>query len=334
MYTVKYLVRRVLVYILTLFMAIVINFVVPRLIPGNPIEAKLIQLYRLGVNMGGAEFVMKYSKLFALDQPMHVQFLIYLSNLVQGNLGFSISYFPTPVWQIIMIALPWTLGLLSVAVVIAFAGGLILGALMGWTKREGKQSRITSLVFSVFVVSSQIPYYMLGMIFVYLLTYVMALFPYGGGVQIGLTWGTLDYIISIIQHATLPALSIVLVQLGGWGLEARSLMVNVLGEDYLFLAKAKGLRERFIFREYAMRNTVVPIVTDLVISLGTIASGSIMTEIIFSYPGVGSLLFNAVKQLDYPIIQGVSLIIIFAVTTAALLIDLIYPLLDPRIGEK
>ncbi len=334
MYTVKYLIKRISLYVLTLFMAVAINFVVPRLIPGNPIEAKLAALYRLGVNIGGKEFVEKYSKLFALDQPMHVQFFLYLFNLFQGNLGFSISYFPASVSDILMRGLPWTIGLLTLSVIASFSIGLVLGSLMGWTKREGKSSRWTNIVFLGFMILSRFPFYIFGMILVYLFTYLVFLFPYGGGVDVQAIPGTIDYIISIIQHATLPALSIVLVSLGGWAIESRGLMVNVLGEDYLLLAKAKGLDEKYIFRQYAMRNTVLPLFTDLAISLGSIASGSILVEIIFSYPGIGNILYISVLSLDYPVIQAVSLLIVFGVTTAALLIDLVYPLLDPRIGEK
>jgi peptide/nickel transport system permease protein len=233
-----------------------------------------------------------------------------------------------------MRGLPWTIGLLSVSVIISFSGGLVLGAFMGWTKREGKASRWTSFVFSIFMIVSRFPFYLLGMILVYLFTYLIFLFPYGGGVDLQAIPGTIEYIVSILQHATLPALSIVLVSLGGWAIEARGLMVNILGEDYLFLAKAKGLKERYIFRQYAMKNTILPILTDFAISLGSIASGAILVEIVFSYPGIGSLLYISVLSLDYPLIQAVSLLIIFGVMTAALLIDLVYPFLDPRIGEK
>lgn len=334
MYTVKYLVKRILLYVLTLFLAITVNFIVPRLIPGNPIEARLAALYRLGAHIGGEEFVAKYSRLFALDQPMYVQFFLYLSNLIQGNMGFSILYFPASVMDILMRGLPWTIGLLSVTVIMSFAGGLLLGAFMGWANRERKASRWTSFVFTIFMLLSRFPFFLLGMILVYVFTYMLFLFPYGGGVDPQAIPGTIEYIVSILQHATLPALSIVLAQLGGWAIEARGLMVNVLGEDYLFLAKAKGLKERYIFRQYAMRNTTLPILTDLVIALGSIASGAILVEIVFSYPGIGNLLYMSVMQLDYPMIQAVSLIVVFGVMTAALLIDLVYPFLDPRIGEK
>jgi len=334
MYTRKYLVKRISMYALALSMAITINFVVPRLIPGNPVQTKLMQLYRQGIRLGGQEFVEKYSKLFSLDQPMHVQFINYITMLAQGNLGFSISYFPATVLNLILTRLPWTIGLLGVAVVISFVGGLLLGAFMGWTKREGKGSKLTSVVFGASLFLSQMPFYLLGMMFVFLLTYLLPLFPYGGGVDITVTPGTIDYVISILYHGMLPALSIVLVSLGAWAVEARGLMVTVLGEDYLFLAKAKGLRERYVFRQYALKNTLLPTVTDLALSLGAVTSGSIITEIVFTYPGVGSLLYNAVTTLDYPLIQGITLMLIFGVTTSALLIDLIYPFMDPRVGEK
>lgn len=334
MYTVKYLVKRVLIYLLTLFSSLLINFVVPRLIPGNPVQAKLAQLYRQGVNLGGKEFIEKFSRLFYLDQPIHLQFLNYLKNLLHGNLGLSITYFPSTVEEMIWRSLPWSIGLLVAAVTISFVGGLFLGAFMGWRKSEEKGLRWTSIIFSVFVVLSQMPFYILGIMLVYLLAFLFPLFPYGGGVDLAFSPGSIGYFVSILKHATLPALSIVLVWTGGWALEARGLMVSVLGEDYLFFAEAKGLHKRDRFRKYALRNTVVPLMTDLAIALGTVAAGSLITEIVFSYPGLGSLMYSAVQQLDYPMIQGISLVVIFGVTTAALLVDLIYPLLDPRVGEK
>jgi len=321
-------------YLLTVATAVVINFVVPRLIPGNPIQARLQELYRLGIRLGGEEFIQKYSRLFSLDQPMHIQFVNYVASLLQGNLGFSISYFPATVSDIIRRSIPWSIGLLGVAVVISFVVGTVLGAFMGWSKREGKGSKIGGLGFALSVFLNNVPFYALGMILIYTLAYTWPIFPYGGGHSLLIRLGTLEYVIDIIMHAFLPALAIVLGSTGAWAIEARGLMIGVLGEDYLTLAKAKGLPSKHIFRHYAMKNTLLPLFTDLALSLSTIVSGSIIVEIIFSYPGIGTVLFTAIQSLDYPVIQGTTLIIILGVTTAALIVDLIYPLLDPRIGEK
>jgi peptide/nickel transport system permease protein len=313
-------------------MAILVNFFVPRLIPGNPVQMKLAEYFRMGVQIGGQEFVEKYSKFFNLDQPLYMQFFSYLDSILHGNLGFSISYFPASVSDIVWRAFPWTMGLLVSTALVSFAGGILLGALMGWTKRGG--SKLITAVYGLFLIWSRVPFYILGMFLIYLLAFALPIFPVGGGVGAGLNFGSIDYAISVLYYATLPALSILLVQIGGWALAERSLTVSILGEDYLLLAKAKGLRNRFIFMHYVVRNTLVPQMTDLSISIGRLASGSIITEIIFSYPGMGSLLYTSVMQLDYPTIQGVSLIVILCVVTAAYLIDIVYPLLDPTVGSK
>ena len=327
----RYIIKRFSTYVLTLFIAMAINFFIPRLIPGNPIQARLHELLLLGVEYGGDEFVKEYSKIFALDQPLHIQFIIYLGGLLQGNMGFSINYFPTPVSKVIMAALPWTIGLLFSTLMMGFAGGLLLGALMGWKKRKGKGSQIG---FFLLVILSRIPYYVLGIMLIYLLAYTVPVFPIGGSVDRRLTPGTIEYVISVLRYSALPALSLLIIQVGGRSLASRALMVSVLGEDYLFLAKAKGLKERDIFMNYAMKNTLLPLITDLAISIGFVAAGSMLVEIVFSYPGIGSVLYSAVHYLDYPLIQGIVIIIIFTVTTAVFLIELIYPLIDPRIHEK
>ena len=334
MYTIKYLIKRIVMYIITLSLAISLNFLIPRLVPGSPIQQKFAELIRMGETMGGTEFIEKYEKLFALDQPLQLQFFYYISGLLSGNLGFSISYFPSTVTDLIMKALPWTVGLLVVSLMISFTCGIFLGSLMGWLKREGRESKWMESIWLLSLFLSHIPFYIFAMILVFLLTFIFPLFPYGGGIDPFMVPGTIDYILSILRHAFLPALSIVIIQIGGWSMSVRGLLVSVLGEDYLFLAKAKGLKERRIFSRYAMRNVLLPQVTDLAISLGTIAGGSIIMESVFAYPGIGNLLFRAVKQLDYPLIQGITLIVVLGVTTAALIIDLLYPLLDPRIGEK
>jgi len=334
MYTMKYLVRRLSMYLLTVATAVIINFVVPRLIPGNPIQARLQELYRMGIRLGGQEFIEKYSRLFSLDQPVHVQFVNYVASLLQGNLGFSISYFPATVADIIRRCIPWSIGLLGVAILISFVLGTLLGSFLGWSKREGKGSKLAGFGFAVSIFLNNVPFYALGMILIYTLAYMWAVFPYGGGYSLLIRPGTLEYVIDIIMHAFLPALAIISGSIGAWAIEARGLMIGVLGEDYLALARAKGLPGKYVFRQYAMKNTFLPLFTDLALSLSTVVSGSIIVEIIFSYPGIGNVLFTAIQSLDYPVIQGTTLIIILGVTTAALIVDLIYPMLDPRIGEK
>lgn len=322
-----YIVRRSIVYVLSLFGGLLINFLAPRLVPGNPLQTRLMELQRMGVRAGGKEFVEKYMRIFGLDQPIHIQFINYLSSIFQGNLGVSITRFPTEVKDVIAAHLPWTLGLLFSSYFICFFIGVILGALVGW-----KSTRIRSAILMIFIVLSQMQYYTIAMSLIYLFAFLFPIFPTGSAYSLGATYETIFHqIADIIWHATLPALSIILIGIGGWSLAARGLMVSVKGEDYLMLAKAKGLNSRRKFLYYGLKNTLLPQVTDLAITLGFVAAGSILVEVIFRYPGMGFVLYRAILALDYPLIQGIALMYVFGVTTAGFIIDLLYPFIDPRV---
>ena len=327
----SYLSRRLIMFGIVVLLAATANFVIPRMAPGDPIGAVLEELRARGASTGGdaeQEIVAAYRARFGLDQPVFTQYIRFLLNTLRFDLGYSISYYPQKVETALLRALPWTVGLLAISTLISFAFGSFFGALMAWPRTPGAVNRLVPFL----MVLSAVPYYLLGLILVYLFAFVMRLLPLGGAYSSG-TIPTLDieFVIDVIRHGFLPALSILLTSVGFWALGMRGTMVTVLGEDYLTLAEAKGLSDRRVFFGYAMRNALLPQVTSLAIALGTVASGSVLVEVVFAYPGVGWLLYNALRSSDYYMVQGVAFFLILTVAVSVLVVDLIYPLLDPRI---
>ena len=276
----------------------------------------------------GAEIVALYRERLGLDAPLAQQYLNYLRDLLRGDLGYSLSFFPIKAEAVILRALPWTLGLLSLATLVAFTIGNLLGALAAWPQVPRGFRWLVYLTMPF----SAVPYYLLALILVYLFALNWPLFPLGGAFTVGSTRGLdLATLGDLLRHATLPLLSVVLAVVGFWALGMRGIMTTVLGEDYLIYARARGLRPRRIFGHYAIRNAMLPQVTALAIDFGRLISGQVLVEIIFNYPGVGWVLYNALRTADFFVIQGVTLFMIFTVAVATLLLDLFYPLLDPRI---
>jgi peptide/nickel transport system permease protein len=304
---------------------------VPRLAPGDPTAAVLEQLMARGQQTAGAgDIVAAYRERFGLDDPILLQYWRYVSNTFRLDLGTSISYFPQTVTGSIVTALPWTLALLGVATAIAFALGSLLGALLAW---PGSPKAVRALAPFLMVLSA-IPYYLLALTVLYLLAIWTGVFPLGGAFSGTAPRFTLEGIVDLVYHAFLPALSIVLAGVGFWALGMRGAMIGVMGEDYLTLAEAKGLPPGRIFFGYAMRNALLPQVTSLAIALGTAASGSVLVEVAFNYPGIGYLLYNALRSSDYFLVQGIAFFLVLTVALAVLVLDLIYPLLDPRIRRQ
>lgn len=327
----SYLLRRVAMFFAVVLCAVTVNFIVPRLAPGDPTAAVLEQLLSRGQQVeGAADIVAAYRARFGLDDPMIVQYLRYVGNTLTLDLGTSISYFPQSVTRQILAALPWTIGLLAISTVIAFGLGSFIGALLAWPGSP----RFVRAFAPLLMVLSAIPYYLLALIVLYLLAIWTGWFPLGGAHDGVAPSFTPSGIIDLAYHAFLPALSIVLAGVGFWALGMRGAMIGVLGEDYLTLAEGKGLPAGRIFFGYAMRNALLPQVTSLAIALGTAASGSVLVEVAFNYPGIGYLLFNALKSSDYFLIQGVAFFLVLTVALSVLVLDLIYPLLDPRIRRQ
>jgi len=327
----RYFGERFFLLLITIFISITIVFFVPRLVPGDPLGAILLNMASVGGSMGATELVEEYRRLFGLDQPLWIQYVSFLRELLRGNLGYSIGSFPSRVTTLLRYSLPWTIGLLSVTTLVSWVLGSIIGAVVGW---QGKKSRFFQGLVPVALLLYTTPYYILALILVFVFAFHLDLFPLSGAYSIGLQPEySLEFALDVLHHALLPALSIILVSLGWWFLSMRSLITTLKGEDYIMNAEAMGLKERRILWGYAFRNALLPQMTGLAISLGNIVGGALITEVIFAYPGIGWLLFNSIKSLDFPVIQGGVLIIVISVAAANFLIDVAYPLIDPRIRQ-
>jgi peptide/nickel transport system permease protein len=324
-----YVLRRIGVFFIVIWAAASINFAIPRLSPADPIKEALLKVTSMGASQAGMDVLTRtFSERFGLDQPVWRQYLNYLVDLAQGNLGYSISFFPARVGEMILVALPWTIVLIGVATLITFALGTILGALMAWGRVPGAIRVLAPPLLTL----SSIPYYLLGLILIYLFAFAIKAFPLGGGYSVGLEIN-LDpaFLVDAARHAILPALSIVLADLGFWALGMRGMMVIVQGEDFMTLAEAKGLSPRRIFLRYGVRNAILPQITSLALSMGRVVSGAILVEVVFAYPGVGNLLYQAIRSFDYFVIYGVAFMVIVSIGIATLVLDLLLPVLDPRI---
>ena len=267
---------------------------------------------------------------FGLDDPLGIQYLKYLGNLVSFDFGLSVSNFPTPVSSIIVGALPWTIGLLLLAMTLTFLIGNILGAIMVWTKTPG----LIKAIIPLGMVFTSIPAILAGLFLLYIFAFATGLFPTGNSYAFDVTPGfNLEFILSVIKHGTLPALSIILVSFGYWVLGMRGMMITVQGEDYMQLANAKGLNPYYVLYRYMIRNAILPQITAFAITLGTLVSGQILVEYVFQYRGMGRVIYEAILARDFAVIQGGSFIIILMTALAVLVVDLIYPLIDPRISH-
>jgi peptide/nickel transport system permease protein len=328
-----YLVRRLIQFAIVLWGAATLNFILPRLAPGNPVRERLLSALATGgyQQAGIEEMVSAYNEQFGLDKPLYIQYLLYLQHAFQLDFGYSIASYPAKVVNLIMAALPWTIGLLLVSTVLSCVLGTLLGALMAWPRSP---RFLRHLVLPMMALSA-IPYYLLGLVLVYALGILLPVFPISGGYAIGalpnLSWA---FIQDAVYHSILPAFSIVLSAIGFWAIGMRGMMVTTEGEDYVVYAEAKGIPERGIFLHYALRNAILPQLTSLALSLGTIVSGAVVVEIVFGYPGVGSLLFQAIRALDYFVIYGVVFMTELAIAIATIALDLTYPLVDPRISYR
>src|SRR5688572_14935698 len=327
---VTYLATRFGQLLLIVFVAVSVNFIVPRLLPGDPVTTALARLQASG---GAQSFDIKavadaYREKYGLDSDLITQYVNYWADLFRLDLGVSFSNFPQEVSTMIGYALPWSVGLLATATLIAFTVGSLLGARLAW---PGAGRPIRSIVPFMMVLTS-IPFYLLAIILIYFFAVVLRWLPPAGGVDttrvMRLDWATTE---DILRHALLPCLAIILGNIGFWALGMRSQMVSVLGDDYITFAEAKGLHPRRIFLWYGMRNALLPQVTALALSLGSVVSGAVLVEVIFNYPGLGNLLYVAIRGQDYFVIQGVVLMLIVALAVMLFLVELIYPLLDPRI---
>ena len=261
------------------------------------------------------------------DDPMLVQYFSYLKGILQGDLGTSIAYFPEPVSSIIGSGLYWTLFLAGCSLIISFTIGTVLGIIIAWN-RTGKMDTILPPVIAFF---GAFPYFWLAMVLVYIFGFSMNWFPIGRAFGYEVNPGlNISFLFSVLYHAILPAFTMIFVSLGGWMLSMRNTMISTLGADYITFANAKGIASRQVMLRYAARNAILPNLTGFGMALGFVLSGALLTEMIFSYPGQGFLLLQAVQTQDYPLMQGIFMTITFAVLGANWLVDIAILLFDPR----
>ncbi|GLZ29205.1 peptide ABC transporter permease [Lentzea sp. NBRC 105346] len=320
----SFLLKRFAFYLVTAWAAVTINFLVPRLIPGDPVQA-LITKQRGQMT---TEAVRSLYVLFGLDknESLAEQYVHYLGQLLRGDLGLSFTFFPSPVADVIGTGLPWTVGLVGITTVIGFAIGTAAGTVAGWRRGSWADALIPITTFL-----SSIPYFWLGLVAIALLTGPASFFPAGGAYETGLVPGwDWEFVGSVLRHSLLPAVTILISSVSGWILSMRNMMVTVSSEDYVTVAHAKGLSERRVMVAYAARNALLPNVSGFALALGFIVGGTLLVEIVFSYPGLGLQLFQAVGAKDYPLMQGIFLIITLSVLLANLLADVAYLALDPR----
>lgn len=323
----RHILKRLGFYVMAAFVAVTVNFFLPRLAPGDPASA-MLATYQGTLNETAMAGLRQAYGL--TDEPLVWQYVKYLGDVLRGDFGRSLSKFPSPVTEVVASGIGWSVLLGLVAISLSFIIGCTLGALAAW-RRGGFFDRV---VPPVLLFISSFPYFFLALLLFYLLSFRLGWFP------MGKAYGTisppafsLSGIADVVHHLMLPAGTIVLVSLGHWTLSMRNSMIGVLGEDYLTLAEAKGLSPRRVLLQHAVRTALLPNITMLGAAIGGVFSGQILTEIVFSYPGLGLLLIQAVQTLDYPLMQALFLFITLSVLAANFVVDALYIRLDPRVRQ-
>lgn len=327
----RYLIPRLIQYILVIWVGITVVFLIPRLTPNDPVMKMIDQMRARGSTLepGAMDGIIEdLTEMYGLGGSWAEQYRDFWLRLTQGDFGVSFFQFPTRVNQLIGNALPWTLGLLLTSTAFSWILGNTIGGLAGYFTRK----RWSKGLDAVAMVIRPMPYYIFSFILLLLFTYVWRWFPVTGGASLGaipaLTW---DYIKDVLWHSTLPALSLTILG-GAVNFQIMKLLVqNVNAENFVQYAKLGGVTESRIVGKYVIRNALLPQITGLALSLGQIFSGALITEIVFGYPGLGTLLYRAIVNGDYNLIMGITILSILAITTAILILDLAYPLLDPRV---
>jgi peptide/nickel transport system permease protein len=328
-----YVLKRVGFFLIIVWLAATLNFFIPRLSSQNPVRERLIEQAVLGgyVHAGMGEMVAEYEKRFGLDQPLYIQYFRYVGDLLRGDFNYSIANYPRTVREMMAESLPWTIGLLFTTTVLSFVLGTLLGAFMGWPRAPAWLQYVLPPLLALHA----LPFFLFGLVLMYFLAFKTGWFPIFGGYTAGqLPEFSVAFIFDVIHHAMLPALSLILVQVGGWALTMRAMVVTVQGEDFITFADAKGLKGATIFMRYAIRNTMLPQATAFALALGQIVAGGVLVEVVFGYPGIGNVLFAAIRQADWFLIQGAVFTVVVTIGLATLILDLIYPKLDPRITYR
>jgi len=325
----SWFIKRLFRAFIAIFISITLTFIIIRAMPGNPASAYVNELVYQGVPLERA--IEMASKLYNLDlnKPLWQQYLDYLLNVLRGNLGYSIVSAGLPVINIVMYALPWTLYIVSISLLISFVIGILLGLYMAY-HRGGLVDKILTSIGTVF---SSIPNYIMALLLYYsLVTILKVIPPISGAYDPNLKPGlSIEFISSVLMHSFLPILTFILTSFGGWMLTMRNTAIVVLGQDFVMAAEARGLKKNRIMFSYVGKNAMLPLFTSLMISIGWIFGGAVFIENTFAYPGIGRLLALALSSRDYTVVQGCFLFITIAVIISNLLADILYGVIDPRL---
>jgi peptide/nickel transport system permease protein len=330
-FVLNYLLPRLGQYFLVIFLGVTLTFIIPRLSPNDPVEQQVSQIMMSGSQVSPEAIIHlreALTEMYGLEGSAWEQYLAFWGRLLRGDLGPSLSSFPTPVAKLLATAVPWTFGLLMTSIIISWVLGNLLGALASYYDKN--------VAIQVVDVVSQavrpIPYYIMALVLLAVFAYWIPIFPFSGAYPPGtrVEW-SLNFALTVVWHSLLPLLSLVLIGIGGWFIGMKSLTSNIISEDYVVYAENAGLPKNRILSQYIMRNAMLPQITGLALQVGLIFSGALIMEVVFGYPGMGTLTYQAVMANDYTLIMGITLLSIVGVATTVLILDLIYPLFDPRV---
>jgi peptide/nickel transport system permease protein len=331
--TFKLVVKRLLFLVFVIWAASTITFFVPRFSTRSAIRERFAQLARTGGFAPGdlEKIIQAFTKQFGLDKPLLQQYWDYIVSVAHFDFGYSLSKYPSTVLDLIGQSLPWTIGLLFVTTILSFLIGNLLGAIAAWPKAP----QWMRVVATPFVLLTGVPPVLMGVLLIFFIGFKLKWAPLGGAYSIGVvpnwSWG---FAFDMLSHQVLPALALILGSVGGWVLSMRGMGITIQGEDYVNFAEHKGLGGVTIFRDYYMRNALLPQVTGFALALGTLVTSAIVVEGIFGLPGIGTVLQLAIQSNDFPVIYGIVLFITITVATLMVLLEFIYPLLDPRIRKQ
>jgi peptide/nickel transport system permease protein len=328
----RFVIQRLLFLVLVIWSASTITFFIPRISTKNPIRERFAELARSGgFSPGDMEKIIgAYNEKFGLNKPLLEQYIDYIGGIARLDLGVSLNKYPKTVWVLIMEALPWTIGLLFTAAILSFIIGNLLGAVAAWPRAPAWLRNFAT----PFVILQGMPPVLLGILLLFFVAFRLKVLPLGGAYSIGTQPSrTFAFAMDMLKHQILPALALIFGSVGGWVLSMRGMGITIQGEDYVNFAEHKGLGGVTIFRNYYMRNALLPQVTGFALALGSLITSGLIVEGIFNLPGVGSVLNDAIRSNDFMVIYGIVLFIVIAVAVLMVVVELLYPLLDPRISQ-
>ena len=330
-FVLNYLIPRIGQYFLVIFLGVTLTFIIPRLSPVDPVEAQINRVMMSGSEVNPDAIISMrdaLTEMYGLSGSTLQQYFAFWGRLFRGDLGPSLAAFPTPVSKLLAQAMPWTFGLLMTSIMISWIIGNALGAMASYYDKNVPIQIVDVLSQAV----RPIPYYIMALVLLVVFAYYIPIFPFSGAYPPGMHVElSLDFVLTVIWHSILPLLSLVLIGVGGWFIGMKSLTSNIISEDYVVYVENAGLRKNRILTQYVIRNAMLPQITGLALQIGLIFSGALIMEVVFGYPGMGTLTLQAVMSNDYSLIMGITLLSIVGVATIVLILDLVYPLFDPRV---